>query len=240
MSAWVQHCKNYASENGCSYKEAMCKAKSTYKPVEGGKLNLKKVKKTANRVAKNAKKGSKMLDKADKFIELVDEDTAKKIRDTHSKVKSNVNRVADIAQEEGLTGGKFNLKKATSKVVKGARKAKKISKIVAKDLDKFAPMVSMVNPELGAVMEGTSQGIKQANRATGGRLGSSAKGRKNPYLNGGSFQVPHGGSFKVPQSHGGCHMCGSGVPTNSHMVSPYHPSFHPNKVKSFSEKIHSN
>jgi len=242
-SAWVQHCKNYASENGCSYKEAMTKAKATYKPsIEGGKLpSMKKIKKTANRVVKHAKKGSKMLDKADKFIELVDEDVARQVRNTHNKVKKGVNHVADIAEEEGLLGGKFNLKRASKKVVKGARKAKQISKVVAKDLDKFAPMVAMVNPELGAAMEASSQGIKAANRATGGKLGSTANGRKNPYLNGGSFQVPHGGSFKVPESRGGCHMCsGSGVPTNSHMVSPFHPSFTPNKPKTFSEKIHSN
>lgn len=27
---WVEHCKKYAAENGCSYKEAISKAKDSY------------------------------------------------------------------------------------------------------------------------------------------------------------------------------------------------------------------
>jgi hypothetical protein len=27
---WVDHCKKYAAENGCSYKQAISEAKSTY------------------------------------------------------------------------------------------------------------------------------------------------------------------------------------------------------------------
>jgi hypothetical protein len=30
MSAWVQHCKNYQQQNGCSYKDALKGAKATY------------------------------------------------------------------------------------------------------------------------------------------------------------------------------------------------------------------
>lgn len=247
-SAWVQHCKKYASEHGCSYGEALKRAKSTYNPstMEGGKFSVKQVKKTVNKAVKGAKKGSKMLDKADKFIELVDEDTAEKVRKYHSKAKSKANAVAHLAKEgEEIfkEGEGFNLKKAKHKVVKGARQAKRVSKKVSKVLDQTAPLVALSgNPELAVAMEGVSQGIKQGNRMTGGALGSRAKGKKNPYLNGGSFRVPerHGGSFSVPHSHGGCMSCGGRVPTNSSLVSPYHPSFRPNKEKPFSEKIHTN
>lgn len=30
MSAWIQHCKNYQQQNGCSYKDALQRAKATY------------------------------------------------------------------------------------------------------------------------------------------------------------------------------------------------------------------
>jgi len=33
-SKWIEHVKNYAKEHGCSYKEALVKAKSTYKKSE--------------------------------------------------------------------------------------------------------------------------------------------------------------------------------------------------------------
>ena len=29
-NAWVDHCKKYAAENGCSYKQAISEAKATY------------------------------------------------------------------------------------------------------------------------------------------------------------------------------------------------------------------
>ncbi len=30
MNRWIQHIKQYQSENGCSYKEAMKQARATY------------------------------------------------------------------------------------------------------------------------------------------------------------------------------------------------------------------
>lgn len=32
MTAWIDHVKAYAKKNGCSYKEALSKARATYKP----------------------------------------------------------------------------------------------------------------------------------------------------------------------------------------------------------------
>lgn len=246
-SAWVHHCKNYASEHGCSYKEALQRAKSTYNPstMEGGKFSVKKVKKTVNRAVKGAKKGSKMLDKADKFIELVDEDAAKKVRDIHSKVKAKANDVSHLAKEGQqifMEGEGFNLHNAVRKTVNTGKKVKKVSKKASKIYEIAKPGLEFI-PGVGQVIDAAdvvNSGVKTANMATGGRLGSRAKGKPNPYLNGGSFRVPerHGGSFSVP--HGGCMSCGGVVPTNSSLLSPYHPSFHPNKPKPFNEKIYTN
>lgn len=257
-NAWTNHCKNYASEHGCSYKEALTRAKSTYNPasMEGGKFSIKKVKKGIKRAVKGAKKGSKMLDKADQFIELVDEDAAEKVRNIHNKAKKKANSAAHLAKEgqeifEGqIEGGRFNLHKAIRKTKNTAKKVKKVSKNASKYYDMVKPGLEMV-PVLGNVIDyadAANSSVKIANEMTGGKmavLGSRANGKVNPYLNGGSFRVPeqHGGSFSVP-SHGGCMSCnktGSGVPfTNSSMINPYHPSFHPNKPKPFNEKIYTN
>jgi len=32
MTAWIDHVKAYAKKNGCTYKEALSKARATYKP----------------------------------------------------------------------------------------------------------------------------------------------------------------------------------------------------------------
>ncbi len=35
MNGWIQHCKEYAKKHKCSYKDAMKRAKSTYKKGSG-------------------------------------------------------------------------------------------------------------------------------------------------------------------------------------------------------------
>jgi hypothetical protein len=44
MTVWTDHCKQYSKENGCSYKEAMSRGKSSYSPTTtGGKIKMKNV-----------------------------------------------------------------------------------------------------------------------------------------------------------------------------------------------------
>ena len=58
VSAWISHVKAYASKNKVSYKEAMSKAKATYKPV---KKDMKKpVKKDMKKPVKKDMKKKKM------------------------------------------------------------------------------------------------------------------------------------------------------------------------------------
>ena len=56
MTAWIQHVKNYQQEHGCSYKEAMSRAKDTYQKQTGGSLKsmVRKATKTAKRARKVA------------------------------------------------------------------------------------------------------------------------------------------------------------------------------------------
>ncbi len=55
-SKWIEHVKAYAKKHKCSYKEAMSRAKASYK--KGGK-QTKKDKKDENKAMKGKKKGIK-------------------------------------------------------------------------------------------------------------------------------------------------------------------------------------
>lgn len=44
MTAWTDHVKAYAKKHSISYKEAMMKAKESYKPKEGEKMEKKEPK----------------------------------------------------------------------------------------------------------------------------------------------------------------------------------------------------
>lgn len=43
MSAWVEHCKEYSKKHGCTYKEAMIRARPSYVPNKPVKPKTKKV-----------------------------------------------------------------------------------------------------------------------------------------------------------------------------------------------------
>ena len=38
MSSWIQHCKNYQQQHGCSYKDALQRAKASYQ--KGGAIKI--------------------------------------------------------------------------------------------------------------------------------------------------------------------------------------------------------
>ena len=130
------------------------------------------------------------------------------------------------------TGGKLVGKNAV-------RKAKNTVKKSSKILGKVAPALSVIDPELGATATVVS---KVGKKITGGgkkKLGS----KKNPYLSGGSFRVASeslGGSFRVAsEQYGGCMNCKKLKPghTESSILAPEHPAFHPLKSKSYSRSI---
>lgn len=229
MSSWQQHLKNYCAEHGCSYKEAMTRARATYKPsnVEGGKITMKGLTKTANKVSKavkkGAKKGSKLLQDADKYVSLYDENLAADLRDLNKGVQS-VEKFADRSIQQ--TGGKIKLENVVRKAKNTGMRAKKVAKKVAKNVEQYGlPIAEMVAPEVVLPLETGLNAYKSMNAVTGGR--------QNPYL---------GGSFRVPERNGGCHSCKSGgaLVTNSSLMSATHPSFHPVKQKPYKELIHTN
>lgn len=197
-SEWVQHCKNYAKQHGCSYKEAMTRAKSSYTPKTGGKLNLRKT------VSKARNVGKKVSNVIDKHGHLVDElDKSGKVSKNLRKVNNTIGTINDVA--DTIDGGKFNLKKAVRKTRNTARK-------VSKNIDRYAPLVEMVAPELAPEIETVkrvNQGVKRVN------------GSGNPY-------ILKGGSFKT-------HGSGLGY-TQSSMISPQHPSFDPKPPKSIRKR----
>jgi len=234
MSEWINHVKQYQAEHGCSYKDALKCAKATYKKgdcdaIEGGKLNMKKVKKVVNKGAKVVKKAAKGLQKNEKFVKMVVGDEYADNIDKAIKVSKKASKIAD--EIETQTGG--SIKDLGRKAKNTVKRVKKVTKKVTKVVDKVAPIASMVAPEVGAELMAVNKAVKKIN---GGALGSTRKGKQNPYLNGGSFRVA-GGSFAVP-IRGGCMTCSN--PTNSVMISPHHPAFAPKKPKSYSDIIAGN
>lgn len=233
MSEWINHVKQYQAEHGCSYKEALKCARCSYKKgsIEGGKFNLKK---TVNKGAKGIKKGAKVLKKNEKLIKFAVGD---EYADTVDKAIKVSNRASKIADEVETQTGAGKVKHLGRKVKHSVGKARKITKQVSRNVDQYAPILQMVAPELAPEIIATNQAVKRIN---GSGLGSTRKGKPNPYLNGGSFAVPkasHGGSFAVPV-RGGCMSCNK--PTNSSLISPHHQAFHPKKPKSYAELITNN
>lgn len=235
MSEWINHVKKYQAEHGCSYKEALSCAKCSYKKgssIEGGKLNLKK---NVHRATKGVKKGSKLLKKNEKLIKFAVGD---EYADTIDKAIKVSNRASKIADQVETQTGAGKVKHLGRKVKHSVGKARKVTKTVTKNIDKYAPVLEMVAPELAPVLA-VNEEVKRIN---GSGLGSTRKGKQNPYLSGGSFAVPHahGGSFSVPKAHGGCMTCKGGM-VSSVLLSPNHPSFAPkNTVKSYAELITNN
>ena len=234
MSEWINHVKNYQAEHGCSYKEALKCASCSYKKgssMEGGKFNLKNA---VNKGAKGVKKAGKVLKKNEKLIKFAVGDEYADTVDKAIKVSNRASKIADEVETQTGAGVNHLGRKLKHSVAKGRKIAKKVSK----NIDKYGvPVLEMVAPELAPEIIAANEAIKRIN---GGALGSTRKGKVNPYLNGGSFSVPkasHGGSFAVP-IRGGCMTCNK--PTNSSLISPHHQAFHPKKPKSYAELITNN
>jgi hypothetical protein len=133
MSAWVEHCKKYAKEHGCSYKQAMKDAKASYKPIEGGKINMKKLTKTVKNVSKGAKKVSKAIDKHGHYLDFIDEDLSKTVNDANNTYK-------------GVSGGKVKVKNVLRKTKNTVNRTHKI----AKELEPYVELATS-----GAGMQGS-------------------------------------------------------------------------------------
>jgi archaellum component FlaC len=180
MTAWTDHCKNYSNENGCTYKEAMTRGKSSYSPTTtGGKIKIKNV---LRKVRNSTKKGSQLFNEHGHLVGELDK--TGKISTKLQKLNNTVGKINDTI--DTIDGGKFNFKKA-------ARKVKHTASKISKGIDKYAPLVEMVAPEFAPEIES----IRMANSAVKKIKGG---GKKNPYiLNGGSFKL-HGGSVGYTQS----------------------------------------
>ena len=212
-SNWIQHVKQYAANNGVSYKDAMKLSKPSYNSAKGGdmKTTLRKAKNTTKRIAKVAgkasKAASKLLDKNAHFVDYIDSDLGKNLADISTGMKA-VGSVSDRAV--GAMGGKVSVKNV-------ARKAKNTLKKAAKVSAAIAPLVAM-SPELAPVYGAVNSGLA---------LGSKAMG----------------GSFKTTGGCINCVHCGGSIGfgrSESSIISDTHNSFAPLKPKSLKDRQHNN
>lgn len=223
-SDWINHVKSYQKDHGCSYKEALKCSACSYKKqpkstMDGGKFSLPKaVKKTS----KGISKASNALEKNKKFVKLVVGD---EYANDIDKISRQAKRAANVAHKiESNVGGAGIPKHLGRKVKNSVQKARKVTKRVTKTVDELSPALAMISPELAPELLTLNEAVKEVN---GSGLGSTLKGKKNPYIKGGSFSVP---------VRGGCISCSK--PTEAHMINAFHPAFHPKKPKSYSELIY--
>ena len=214
-SAWIQHCRDYAKQNNCSYKDAMKQAKATY---TGG--SMKSVVKKANKLGH--KIGSVNVDKLENKVENKLETAKRKINNSLKKVDEFDNLVGS---KVGKTARKIgNQVESELKKKKVGRKAKN----TAKKAVEYA--LDATEPEIGVPYEIAKKVIGSGKKT---KLGQGP----NPYLTGGSFRVASEGF----RGGGGCK--GAGLKpghTESSMLSSVHPASHPVKVKSYSRSQYEN
>lgn len=231
MTRWTDHCKNYQSQHGCSYKEALKRAGATYQKegdIEGGKFNLKKA---LHKGAKKYKKGKKMLEKNQDLVKFAVGDEYSGYVDKALKASNKIDKYAD--EIETQTGAGFG-KHFGRKLKHSVGKARKITKKVVKNVDKYGlPIAEMVAPEFAPELMAASAAVKRVNGGSVATLGSTRNGKRNPYMNGGSFTTPgyRGGSFNTPGYHGGCTNCQK----HSDLLPYSHQAFNPKPPKSYSE-----
>jgi hypothetical protein len=223
MTQYTDQVKKCQTENGCSYRQAQGILKGSgvqFKQV------ARKAKNTVKKIRKNASKINNHLTENREFINLLGGDkltnAIDKGQDKYAKVNSELKNMETAIREgdSGITGGGVS-KKAVY------RKIKNTAKAVRNTAKKLAPALSLIDPELGLMLDAglavTGGSVKRSYKRTG-RYSNILK------KHGGSFATPAsyngvGGSFATPMSFGG------GLTINSTMVHKSHHSFNPPKPK---------
>jgi hypothetical protein len=130
-----------------------------------------------------------------------------------------------------------DMKSVVRKTVNTAKRVKKVVKKGAKAgsriLDKAAPMLDVLDPELGAMLHAANGGLKEVASVVG------SGGRKRQL----GTRKKVGGSFKVSGGCINCPSCGSGIGfgrSESSILSDTHNSFRGFPQKSAKDKLHSN
>ena len=85
MTAWTDHVKAYAKKHSISYKEAMMKAKESYKPKEGEKMEKKEPKEKKERKSKHEKGETKKEEKEEHEMPKGEMQDGKKMKHTQKK-----------------------------------------------------------------------------------------------------------------------------------------------------------
>jgi hypothetical protein len=224
MTAWTDHCKQYAKANNCTYGEALQLARGSYQ--SGGRMNLKKaVRKTKNTVNRGSKivrrganQGANFLDKHNALISSIDGELGRNM----ASVSQGLRGVEGVAnQGVNATGGKMKLKNVV-------RKARNTTRRVTRTLDTVAPLIAAVNPEVGVPLMTANQSVKAINGS--GRGGGCCK---HCGAVGGSFKTI-GGSFKTV---GGGVRLGT---AQSSILASTHNSFAAPFPKSHSRRLREN
>jgi len=173
VSKWILHVKAYASKHKMSYKEAMSKARASYKPVKKGGAYANRMKPCMEDPAPRVIGGAKMmpLPQLKKEVKSLGHKLSRVVdgvRKAYNKKELMAKLVTSDAMDE-LEGGKFSFKQL-------ANDAGRISKKILKTA---IPVVAGVGTtiETGNPMAGMAAS-KGATELTNYVLGAGKKRRK--------------------------------------------------------------
>ena len=268
-SPWIQHVKQYQSQHGGSYRDAMQNSRSSYQSQSGGKFSIKK---TIKRINKGAHKANHLVNQ---YGDLVPGEYAKELKQAQN--------IINHTQE--LSGGKFNIKKVGKRLKKGSKKLNHNISQVNGAIDKYSNFVpdeyqgdmrklkntlnrvDDVNNQVSDELNGGRFNFKHAMRKAGHTVNKVKKYARvaAPILDvvAPEFGVPltaalmatggilvskkntyllNGGSFKV---RGGSYITHGGKmfklsDSQSSLISTSHPSFNPPPPSTVKQRIKNN
>ena len=262
MTAWTDHCKNYSEENGCTYKEAMTRGKSSYSSTTGGKINIKKI---VRKVRNSTKKGSQLFNEHGHLIGELDK--TGKISTKLNQLNNTVGKINDTI--DTIDGGKFNFKNVTRKVRNSTKKGSQLFNEhghLVGELDKsgkISTKLNQLNNTVGKIndtidtIDGGKFNFKNAARKAKHTVSKVSKVIDKyaplvemiapefaPEIE--SIRMANKGIKKINGSgrknpyilNGGSFKVhgGSVGHTQSSMISSHHPSFSPNQPKSIKKR----
>ena len=111
MTAWTDHVKNYARQNGVSYKQAMSESKDSYNKMSGGNFAKNLERKTKKILRNTERKTVNSLNKANN-IQRKTKNTVSRILDDATPLVSLINPEIGVAMQgvkSAISGGKLKL-----------------------------------------------------------------------------------------------------------------------------------
>jgi hypothetical protein len=147
VSPWITHLKAYASKHKISYKEAMSKARPSYKPVKKGGAMANRMKPCMDEPAPRVIGGAKMmpLPQLKKEVKSLGHNLSRVV-DGVRKAYNKKELMSKLVASDAMEGGKFSFKQLASDA---GRISKKILKTAIPVVAGVGTTIETGNPMAG-------------------------------------------------------------------------------------------